>query len=269
MPRGRHALKLHGPSEDMVNPSATQSALNHKTQFAIVSDNIFGASGPWPVTIGPQDELNDERLTDIIFERNRVISQYGTQSANPVQVSVHIWASYSSFRNNIIDGSGSASGYTGFIVTRRGLCPAPVGISLYNNTIYRRDSGPNEHRGFDINSEVSKTVLKNNLVSYPSVSNPELIRNLSSDTIASHNLLTSRAEFIDPDNSAPLERNFDLKESSPAINQGELVPIYEDFDGVNRRESFDIGAFEYNVDGRKPKAPSYLRKLSSRVTGIE
>jgi PKD repeat protein len=256
--RGRHALKLHGPAEDIINPSGIEGVLNHRTHFAVVSDNVFGASGPWPVSVGPQDALHDERVSDILFERNKLITQFGTQSPDPVQVSLHIWGSYISVRNNVIDGTGSSNGFTGIRVTQRGAHPNPVHNTIYNNTIYRRDSGPNEHRGIDIDSAAGGTIVRNNLVSFPAVSNPVAVRDQSADLIQSNNLHSTNAGFVDPDNTNPLNRDFAIQATSPARNQGVTVPLLDDVSGASRVEPYDLGAYEYHSNAR-PAAPTDLR----------
>ena len=77
---GRHALKFHGPGTRPGDPEGSGLGIpvpatgfvDVKTQFSIIADNVFGSSGPWPVGIGPQDAYADERLSHIIFERNRI-----------------------------------------------------------------------------------------------------------------------------------------------------------------------------------------------------
>ncbi|MCP4365311.1 MAG: hypothetical protein GY800_08455, partial [Planctomycetes bacterium] len=86
---GRHALKLHGPAQELINNAGNGgNGIVNPTQYVVINDNIFGTSGPWPVFIGPQNELHDERLSDIIVERNRFFSGYGTLSnlSSAVQV---------------------------------------------------------------------------------------------------------------------------------------------------------------------------------------
>ena len=77
---GRQALKMHGPSENEVN-STNWDRLKSRTEYTIISDNIFGSSGPWPVSLGPQNEQEDERLSNIIFERNRYCGDFGKRSS--------------------------------------------------------------------------------------------------------------------------------------------------------------------------------------------
>ena len=66
---GLHALKLHGENESDIGTYAEtgNSGLEKRTAFTMVADNVFGSSGPEPVSIGPQSPSWDERLSDIII----------------------------------------------------------------------------------------------------------------------------------------------------------------------------------------------------------
>jgi hypothetical protein len=245
---GRHALKLHGPGgNEYGTPADGNTRLANETAFSIISDNVFGGSGPWPVAIGPQDGGANEALWDIIFERNRIATAYGSQSSTPVQVALHVWGRYITVRNNIFDGTNSSNDYTAMIIARRGVEPPPVGVEIYNNTIYRQDNTVgNERIGIIVSNASSGTIVKNNLVSFPGATVPTvMINNSSVDLVSSNNLKTDTPRFNDPDNSNPLARNFGLLSSSPAVNQGTSVPVFDDFAGGTRPIGlFDVGALE-------------------------
>jgi len=245
---GRHALKFHGPGGDEYGtPTQGTIRLEHLSEFAIISDNVFGGSGPWPVTLGPQDAGAYEEVRDIIFERNRIISAYGAQSPTPVQVALNIWGCYLTVRNNVLDGTASSKYYTGIVVTRRGVEPPPYGVEVYHNTIVRRDgTAADERIGIEVGGTARATVVKNYLVSFPAAPGSLLIANSSPDLGSSHTLMTATAGFIDPDDADPLGRDFSLLPSSAALNKGIAVPVYDDFSGQPRpvTGSRDLGAFE-------------------------
>jgi len=252
---GRHALKLHGPGyssfggvNEYGTPVPSSGLLENLTEFVVVSDNTFGSSGPWPVAIGPQDALTDAELKDILFERNRIIADLGKTSPKAVQVSLNIWAQYVSVRNNIFDGTGGDSSYTSIMVSRRGAEPPPTGIKIFNNTIFRSDNTSGYYRrGIELGSSVTNTQVKNNLISFPGATVPtySVIDNSSGAEI-SYNFMTDSAGFIDQGNPSPLLRSFDLTATSPVINKGTDVLVYDDFLGDSRTDSqYDIGAFEY------------------------
>jgi len=253
---GRHALKLHGPGfsefqnyNEYGTPVPDSGLLGRRTEFVVVSDNVFGSSGPWPVIIGPQDEATDAMLSHIIFERNRVISDFGSPSAKAVQLSLYVSGRYMTIRNNIFDGTGSSSDYTAIRVAERGTEPAPLGIEVYNNTIYRRDNGSgNSRTGVEVWNSAEGTIVKNNLVSFPDPAEGLLIDLLDSEsasTVSEGNLMAPTALFVAAGAVDPLLRDFHLQTSSVGINQGVTVEVFEDFDGATRPQGvYDVGAYE-------------------------
>jgi PKD repeat protein len=249
---GRHALKFHGPGQEILaNAGNGRDGLMNPTRFVVVTDNIFGGSGPWPVAVGPQDGGHDERLRDIIVEKNRFFSDYGDQSccSSGVRVALHVWAADITVRNNIFDGTASSAYYTAIHIGQRGIETAPSGNRIYNNTIYKADlmSGYTSCRGIDIDAGATETVVRNNLVHLPSEAlEGEMIRNASADLVSDHNLMTDNPGLVDPDNPDHLLKDFRLLADSAAKNQGADVPVWDGFDGTQRPQDglYDIGAFE-------------------------
>jgi PKD repeat protein len=245
---GRHALKFHGPGiEENYPPEPSTSYLEHRTSFTVISDNIFGSSGPWPVDIGPADGGHNCYITDIIFEGNRIIPDYGSQTFNTVQIALLLWASYCTARNNIIEGTGGFNGFTGINISRRGIEPLPTGNEIYNNTIYRQDEEglTNAHVGIFISSDASDTIVKNNFARFPVIAGNAMIDNDSADLEQSNNTLITNPNLVDPDNVDPLSRDFHPNVGSSAIDAGTTVPVYEDFEGNVRPDGdYDSGAYE-------------------------
>jgi PKD repeat protein len=248
---GRHALKLHGPGYSTfqgVNeygiPVPETGLLQQKTEFVVVSDNVFGSSGPWPVTIGPQDSLTDSSIENLVFERNRIISQYGSQGRRKVDVALNLWASRSVVRNNIFDGTGSGNDYTAIVVDRRGVEPAPRMIEVYNNTIYRTDNAEGNRRtGITVGASASGVIIKNNVIVFPKSSVSVLpIQDSGKGTVKAANPVISASSFIDAGNQDPLSRNFRLKPGASVT--GEPVPVFDDAAGAARPAGLcAVGAF--------------------------
>ncbi len=254
---GRHALKLHGPgystfdgSDEYGTPVDGTGLLANRTEFAVVSDNVFGSSGPWPVCIGPQDIYTNSLLSDIIFEKNRLITGFGAKSSVNVSVALHISARYTTARNNIFDGTGSGNDYTAIDIWSDGKQPRPRGVEVYNNTIYRSDNtSGNERCGITVRATAANTIIKNNLISFPgSTVLTSAIINYSSSLTEESNLLADTPGFTDPGNAYaddPYVNNFNLDPGSSAIDAGAVVPVYDDMEGTTRPVgSFDIGAYE-------------------------
>jgi hypothetical protein len=253
---GRHALKLHGPDEKwLVGADSTvdvKERLGTRTRYVVISDNIFGSSGPWPVAVGPHNAQKDERLEDIVVEKNRFFSSYGTPSccSLPVSVGLILWARYVTVRNNIFYGENSGNNYSGISISQRGIEPAPLGTRILNNTIYKMDtiSGKNgKYIGVAVGDTVKGTIVRNNLVQFTTVdTNTRVIVGGNTDVSQDHNLLTGNAGLIDPENSDHLQKDFGLSQNSPAHNQGTIVPVFEGFAGNVRPlgRPYDLGAFE-------------------------
>ena len=245
---GRHALKLHSPQTSSIGTFAQTSngGLKSGTQFTVIANNVFGSSGPWPVSIGPQDSQHIENLSDILIEKNKMLAGYGLKSAMTVQVGLMFEGRYFTVRNNLIDGTEGANGYTGIYVARRGIEWTPLGNKIYNNTIYSRDPNSNGAQGIQVDSSASDTIIRNNYVSYPNTANKQLVNDTSSNAVMSNNVLTNTPYFVDPNNPNPLLRNFQITSSATAaIDKGYIVPVFSDFNDVLRTGIYDLGAFAY------------------------
>jgi PKD repeat protein len=247
---GRHALKLHGPKETELSPADANGHLHNRSEFNVISGNAFGSSGPWPINIAPQDAGSDERISNLLFERNRYHQDFGLASSTDTQIALRLAGRYITARNNILDGAGLGNNFNGIAVVQEGIEPPPVGVELYNNTIFRSNNGiGNERVGIVIAANASGTVARNNLVSFTGATVPiTLINNGAPDTILSNNLLNGTVAFADPAHPDPLQRSFALTAGATgAIDQGYAIDsVLEDFAGNVRPNgsAYDIGALE-------------------------
>jgi len=246
---GRHALKLHGPDESIIADDGIDDHLANRTRYTLITNNIFGSSGPWPVTISPQYAAIDERLRDIVFENNKVIAEYG-DSPRIVDKSVYVVANYVTIRNNVFDASGANQEYAGVVILHEGIVPYPYGNRVYNNTFYKMDleGGYSEFIGVDIQANCEQSFIANNLVQFVEGGT---IRTAARDngvnSTVENNILTSEALFIDPDNADPLFRDFNIDSNSIAVDSGITVPLFTDIAGNVRPQGagIDVGAYEY------------------------
>jgi hypothetical protein len=272
---GRAALKFHGPkSTDATDGSKDaevgtleetgDGGLPYSSQYAVISDNIFGSSGPWPVDIRPQNGQSDERIYDIIFERN-LISQDFAEKSSSVQWSIPLkfQAYYASVRNNIIDWSfadGAPKGGIGVDLECFEFMPPHVGQHFYHNTIYANETETfvNQIKWFHAEKDCgTDNYIYNNLVSAPGVSGEEVVVFDESGNIKSNNNISVDSAYLaDPDNVDPTLRNYSLTVLSPlsirdagtsVVDASTPVPIFEDFNRQPRnRMLLDIGADEYD-----------------------
>lgn len=234
---GRHLVKLHS-SYDTVG-----LGLGQFTEKIVVSDNLFtSVEEAWATCFGPENPNQDERVRDIIHERNHHI--YGAASLYAVVV----WAAEVTIRNNIMDLSGSNSAGMVF-VGRRGVEPASSYVRAYNNSGW--GDGAGMHLILWIESTVSYVTLRNNLLYAPNASSRYVYfesGGTSTGFVQSNNQINTNPAFeVQPPVDA---EDYDLQPGSPAIDAGYLIPtVYTDFfDGV-RVPALDVGAVEHGSSG--------------------
>ena len=207
------------------------------TEQIVMSDNKFtgGAGVDWTVTVGPENAQSNEKVRDLVVERNWF-------APHPSQgVALMLWAQDVTVRNNIFNLTGTSGG-TGMVVERRGVEPPPANVHAYNNTFYSNSLGGFRPIQFD---EGSGMVAKNNLgyaplsTSRSMVSGSAIIENNTSNAA----ILLSPG-FLSLTPLAPLE--FVLRAGSPAGNAGTAVPVFSDFFRLERLQgsAIDLGASE-------------------------
>lgn len=252
---GRLALKFHGPEEALIN-SIGDDHIDNRSQYAVLFDNVFGTSGPWPVVIGPQNNEKDEKISDILIEGNRFLAGYGSFSnySQKVTTGLRIKANFVSCRNNIFDGTGSGPDYQAVALDSFAFGTI-TGNRIWNNTVYKNDF--TDESGFyrfgRIYRGVENTNVQNNLIAYggtpPNTSTFLIDSGLN--TLNEYNLLTGGdGIFTNPNNESILHRNFYITESSEPVDAGTNILNYYDFNLTSRPvgASMDIGAFEYVKD---------------------
>ncbi len=236
----KHVVKMHAPG------FGSGIGQGHYTEFVVMSDNTFrGDDNAWTVVPGPENAHADNRLRDIIIERNHFLAGVGTGEH------LVVYARDVTIRNNVFDSTGAA--YRGIIsIGHRGLEPPSTGVSVLNNTAYRGDSEP--LRFVRIGSSVSNTRVFNNLVSAPNSSKTELLYGAGTGLAQGSNLISDSPGFAGVSRSLP--KDFALGADSPAIDAGITLPdVTSDFlearrpvDGDNSLTlEHDLGAFEFKT----------------------
>lgn len=239
---GQHVVKLHGPMWGEVTLCSPSG--NSYAEKINISDNKFinSAGNPWTVSIEPQNEFRDERLRNVIVERNWFYSGSSSQ-----QVALLISAVDSTVRNNIADMTGAVS-HEFLRVFQRGVEPAPTNIRVYNNTIYSASGG--DFYGVNIGSTATNVWVKNNLGSADLAGGPIMITGTgASGFVQANNLLSTgpaSALFVSATPAVPA--NFGLKAlPNPARDTGlSTVPVFSDLFRTSRPQNgvIDIGASE-------------------------
>ncbi len=221
----QHALKLHG---------VTNSSGNLETQYVTINDNVFRGGGAWAIAIGPQNAQRDERIRQVLFERNR------TEGSTRVQMDLLIWARDVTIRNNIFSGTGSSIYYTAILISTRGVEPSSQNVDVMNNTVYKGDSG--QECDMVRLGGCSNVNVRNNLGSAPSTSAPLIVRGTCTNLVSTPNSLTNTPGFTNAGAG-----DFSLTAGSSAVDAGvALNEVVMDFAGNPRTSgaSPDLGAFE-------------------------
>jgi hypothetical protein len=201
----------------------------------VMSDNKFtgGPGADWTVTVGPENAQSNEKVKELVVERNWFAPHSGQG------VALMLWAQDVTVRNNIFNLTGT--GGTGMTVERRGVEPAPANVHAYNNTFYSNSSGGFRPIQF---AEGGGMIAKNNLGYAPLSSSRDMISGsaiIQSNTTDAGILVSPG--FLDATPVAPVE--FVLGAGSPAGNAGTAVPVFSDFFRLGRPQgAIDLGATE-------------------------
>jgi hypothetical protein len=228
----KHVVKMQAASWFSAAPTAY-------TEQVLFSDNKFtsGNGGAWTVALGPMDNQHDERVKQVILERNWF-------APHPSQdIALQLFAQDVTVRNNLFNLTG-AVGQNGMAVDRRGIEPPPANVHVYNNTFYSNSAGAGSFRAIDF-ALGAGMVAKNNLGYAPLSTSRTMIS--GSATIA--NNTTDAGILLSPvflGLTPVLPADFDLGAASSAINAGTAVPVFSDFFRRNRPLNgvVDVGASE-------------------------
>jgi hypothetical protein len=235
-----HELKLHAPDY-----GAEGVGQGKYSEQVVISDNRFeSVQTTWSVALAPQSGNADERIRDVILERNHFLA--GPSTAILVDLS----ASATTLRNNIFDLSGG-KGAIGIKVAPRGVEPKPDRTVIANNTFYRSDSSALV--GIELSQDTANSSVHNNLAYAPSSGNASVFNAGGTGNSASNNVLSETLVFVSPSPSAPSD--YRLIAGTAAIDGGVVVPgVFYDFelktspadgDGDGSPEP-DLGAFEHD-----------------------
>jgi hypothetical protein len=266
----KHIIKLHAP--DFAGTAAVPASTY--TEFVVITDNKFtNALSQTSLDIGPQNNASNERVRNVVAERNWLLSSMPQVSCSPIVLA----ASEVTVRNNIIDGTG-CDGFYGISVTAQGntVIAAPANNGVFNNTIYlgSTPSGtgvcPCTQTGVQIVNaglQPTGTLVKNNLAyipnasaSYAFISNAGALTTISGntcDTDACTTLVKNSPTFASASPTTAVD--FKLQTSSYGKNAGGTVANYADF---GRRiwptatGFWDIGAWSTNVKTRGVACPT-------------
>ena len=267
---GRLDLKFHGPKMTKTEEGGPEvgpydvtgaGGLPYSSQYMVITNNLFGGSGPAPISIGAQNPWSDERVYDVIFEKNKYIADYGAYNNRPVMKVINTNGRYVTIRNNIFDDSYSDPsvdhGEITFIAVTdldesvQSQVPPATDIMIYNNTF--NGTGDTRRNGMfmlGVDTNAQNVMLKNNVMSLPNETHAPILElnhlDYQGTATTSNNIITKTPGFADATSWPSVDRDFHLTPSSTElINKGTPVPVYDDFAGNQRTGTPDIGAYSY------------------------
>jgi len=232
----KHVVKMHGPGW-----SSGGISRGHYTERVVFSDNVFqGGDDDWTVSIGPQNAQSDERVRDLIVERNLFLP------SNQVQVPLTLSGEDITVRDNVFF-RGARQQTSCMSVGSRGVEPSPSRVAIIHNTCSSLAAGP---RLAQISGSARSVSIFNNLVAGTSPGSTGATNN----SVERGNLVTASPGFVVASPSGAWE-DFQLGASSPAVDSaspeaatpwdftGRPRPV--DGDGSSTAEP-DAGAFEFS-----------------------
>ncbi len=214
------------------------------TQYVVISDNkLVPASGvAITVNIAPFSSFADNRLKDIIFERN-----WMTGSAAATQYGVGIsGVNEMTARNHILDMSGANTWRTFFQANGGKACPPSDNIRIYNNTAYASDTSSGSIPVIFLNTASSTTNLTviNNLMYFPlSPKGGAIIwATMGTGYIATNNTTNALISPLFTNSTPVVPSDFKPTTGSYAIGTGTSVPVWSDFFQMPEPAKRDMGA---------------------------
>jgi hypothetical protein len=225
-------LKLHN-----ANPSSTATWTGVYTELVEISDNLFtGTSGAQLVETAPQNSAVDERLRNIVVERN-LFFPAGT-GGRQLQVS----AVNETVRDNVFhSASSSQSSAFGVQAAKRGIEPVPSGVEVYNNTCAQVQICV-AFDGVTMSAPAINSYAKNNLNYEPAGGHPTVVNTGTGNTVSNNTATpTNNPGFTNGSGSFNLLSDF--KPTANYTGAAWNVPVWADALGLPwLLTSRDLGA---------------------------
>jgi hypothetical protein len=181
------ALKVHDGNTYASAPTWT----GIYTEDIEISDNLFtGTSGAQIVENAPQNAGDDERLRNIVVERNVFSATTGVQGGRLLMVS----AVNESVRDNVFYMPGNSSTFPAFgaQVASRGVEPVPTGVEVYNNTCYAPTNIGDSQTCIEVSgiggmaSPATNSYFENNLYYIPAGGQSTVVNQGSGNTVSNN-----------------------------------------------------------------------------------
>jgi len=218
------------------------SWLGQYTEYLEISDNLFtGAAGAQLVETAPQDPQGDERLRNIVVERNLFHALSGAAGRHILVSAVN-----ETLRDNIFyvaAGDVNAPQYAAQ-VAQRGVEPLAQYVQLYNNTCYALQT-MGSCAGFDASGFAAAGINSwagNNLFYNNGSDTPAVIDNGSGNTVGG-NTVSSAADPLMLDGSGSFSLISDFQPTQNYAG-GTQVPVWYDALGLLWGPTWSLGALK-------------------------
>jgi hypothetical protein len=227
-------LKLHSSNSLLPYPYYTWDGTY--TELVVIADNYFKGvlNSPFDVAIEAQNGGSDERLRNIIVERNYLTS------VNQASLLVVASTVGCTIRNNIFNMGDTTS--TGIAVGGYAGYPSTDNINIYNNTFYTTSKETNIFGATVSSTDVLSVTAKNNLYVAPIPAWPAW-RNTGQQPTLANNITGTVATNYFTTNTPNSIADFKLKAGSVAIGAGTPIPVWDDFSKATRATTWDVGAY--------------------------
>ncbi len=221
------------------------------TRWVEISDNQFiSGSNNYMVAAAPQSQGSDERIRDVVIERNHFAAKNST-----VSVALYLDGFDYTVRNNTFDMkvAGGPANAIAFIAEVGGnISVAPDDLMAYNNSYYSGYAiGGNNINFLQLNTTSTTVDVENNLVYAPLSTNGQtsvIYGTPKAGSIVAPNSTTAQMKTVDPLYAVtPPVNPSDFKPGtgSYAIGTGANVPVWTDFFGLPISAPYDMGAVKH------------------------
>lgn len=245
----KHALTVRGWY------GGTDTFSGTYTDQVILSDNEISGDSYALVHLDSENSTADERLKNVIFERNRVAIKTGYTYG---QLLISTVESGLTIRNNLFDLT-NVSEQAIIILNQSTAAPACTSAYIYNNSAY--SAAPDGSIGADGRADttgtiafirvndgnakpISGVVIKNNVAYTPSGNSPTFITTGGTVSYtASNNSSNGQMSSTSPSFAVtPPVTTANWTPSGYPVNAGTAVPVYDDFFFTARSGTMDMGA---------------------------
>ncbi len=218
------------------------------SRWVEISDNQFiSGYNNYMVAAAPQNQNSDERIKDVVIERNQFVSS----GFNTVTIALYLDGFDYTVRNNTFSmiKPGDPANAIAFIAEVGGtISVAPDDLMAYNNSYYSDYSLGNNINFLQVNTATTTVDVENNLVYTPNSTSGQtslIFGTPKTGSIVTPNSTTVQMKTVSPSYSVMSPVNpSDFKPGtlSYATGTGAIVPVWTDFFGSPRGAASAVGA---------------------------